>query len=111
MVTIFLSIIISFATIYFAVRLAISPLINKSDVNDTSNRNIELTKLRDIGVLSSSELEEAIELFEKKSNEEDEQDQYNNYVKVLNELNNNGFLNDEERLSRLNKLKDYFKIK
>jgi hypothetical protein len=107
---IFLSAIISFATIYFAVRLAIRPLIYKPDEIDTNNQNIGLVKLRDIGVLNANELEEIIKLFNNKGNEKENYEQYNKYVKVLNELNKVGYFSDEERLSRLNKLKEYFKI-
>ena len=107
---ILLSIIVSFFTIYFAVRLAISPLIYIPDELDTSNQNIGLVKLRDIGVLSDTELEDVIELFKNKGNEKENYEQYIKYVKVLNELNKTGYFNDEERSSRLNKLKEYFKI-
>ena len=107
---IFLSIIVSFATIYFAVRLAISPLIYKPNEIDTSDQSLGLVKLRDIGVLSAAELEEVIELFQNKGNQKEEYEQYNKYLKVLNELNTMGYFNAEERSSRLNKLKEYYKI-
>ena len=106
----FLSIIVSFAIIYFAVRLAIRPLLYKPDEIDTSNQSIGLVKLRDIGVLSNNELEEVIKLFKNKGNEKEDYEQYNKYVKLLNQLNKMDYFNDEERLKRLHKLKEYFKI-
>lgn len=57
------SIIVSFAIIYFAVRLAISPLIHRSDDIDTFSQDTGLAKLRDIGILNDTQLEEVIELF------------------------------------------------
>ena len=107
---ILLSIIVSFFIIYFAVRLAISPLINEPDEIDKSNQNNGLVKLRDIGVLSTIELEEVIALFNNKGSEKEDYEQYIKYVKALNELVKMGYFNDEELSSRINKLKEYYKI-
>lgn len=108
MLEIIFIIIIFLVLIYFDVRLAITPLLNK--VNEIYNYKAELIKLRDIGVLGDTELEKAIELYQSKYASKGDFEQYIRYVKILNELNKMGYFNDEERSERLNKLKEYYKI-
>ncbi|MHC1682165.1 MAG: hypothetical protein AB6733_04365 [Clostridiaceae bacterium] len=51
----------------YSVRLAINPLLNKHNETITEDKDLGLVKLRDIDVLSNPELEEVIELYQKKS--------------------------------------------
>lgn len=105
-----LSMIVSFAIIYFAVRLAISPLLSKLDERDTNNLNYGIEKLRDIGVLSAIELSEVIELFYKREKQKEGNEQYQKFMKVMNELKEMDYFIDDEWNSRVNKLKAYYKI-
>jgi hypothetical protein len=108
--SILLSIIIMFVTIYYAVRLAITPLLDKSDEIITYKQDSGLVKLRDIDVLSPNELDEVIELYRKRGAKEENHEQYQKYAIVLNELNKIGYFTDEVYSNRLDKLKKYFKV-
>lgn len=108
--SILLSGIFLFAIIYFAVRLAIIPLINEEDEDITYKQDFGLVKLRDIDILSPSELDEVIKIYYSKGIQNSSNEEYHKYAKVLNELKSCGYFTDEEYLVRLNKLKVYFKI-
>lgn len=107
---IFLSAILLFAVIYFAVRLAIIPLIPTPDEDITYKQDFELVNLRDIDILSPSELEEVIELYQNRDAENEDNEQYQKYVKILDELKEIGYFSDEAYSSRINKLKAHFKV-
>ncbi len=107
---ILLSSLLLFIIIYSAIRLAINPLLNKSEEMINDNQDFELVKLRDIEVLSDSELEEVIELYQKKSVKKEDYEQYQKYAKVLNELRQMSYFTEELHFDKLNRLKDYFKV-
>lgn len=108
--TIIISSIIQFVIIYFAVRLAINSLVNKPEEIITNNQDGGLVKLRDIEVLNDIELEEVIELYKKKSVKRQDYEQYEKYAKVLNELKEMSYFTEEQYLSKMDKLKKYFKV-
>lgn len=99
-----------FFIIYFSVRLAISPLLNRHHEIIEDKQDLGLAKLRDIEILSDTELKEIIELYQNKSAREKNYEAYKKYTKVLNELIEIGYLDDEQYSIRLNKLKKYFNI-
>ena len=99
-----------FVIIYFSVRLAIGPLLNKPDEVITENKDFGLVKLRDMEVLNDTELEEVIELYQNKIDRKEDYEQYQKYEKVLNELKDMGYLSDEQYSNKITRLKKYFKI-
>lgn len=107
---ILLASLLLFIIIYSAVRLALSPLMEKPEEINTDSQDLTLVKLRDIEVLNDTELEEVIELCQKKSISKEDHEQYKKYAKVLNELKQMGYFTEEQYFDKLNKLKDYFKI-
>jgi hypothetical protein len=102
--------IILFFIIYFSVRLAINPLVKKQNEPSISDNNFGLNKLRDIEVLSNKELEEVIMLYQNQSRAGKNSEQYNKYAKVLNDLKEMKYLDDEQYLIKLSKLKAYYKV-
>lgn len=108
--TIILSSILLFAIIYFAVRLAISPLLKKQEEVITDKQDLGLVKLRDIEVLNNTELEEIIALYQNKGAKKKEYEQYYKYEKVLEELKEISYLSDDEYSIKIGKLKNYYEI-
>jgi hypothetical protein len=108
--SIFLPSILLFAIIYFAIRLAIIPLLYKPDEDITYKQDSGLVKLRDIDILSPTELEEVIELYQNRNIQNGDYEQYQKYAKVLNELKEIGYFTNEEYYIRIDKLKRYFKV-
>ncbi|WP_425804144.1 hypothetical protein ACHOLT_19590 [Desulfitobacterium sp. Sab5] len=107
--TIFISVIIQFAIIYFAVKLAIKPLLDKPET-ETDNKDFGLVKLRDIEILTNTELEDVIGLYQSKSKKKENYQQYKKFAKVLNDLKETGYFTDEEYIGRMEKLKEHFKV-
>ncbi|MDR3596906.1 hypothetical protein [Clostridium sp.] len=108
--TILILSLLLFVIIYFSVRLAINPLLNKTEKIITENNDVGLVKLRDIEILSDAELEQVIKLYKNKSVEKKDYEQYQKYEKVLNELKEIEYLSVEQYSSKVNKLKRYFKV-
>jgi hypothetical protein len=102
--------ILLFAIIYCAVRLAIEPLVKKQEEVTTDKQDLGLVKLRDIEVLSNTELEEVIALYQNKGSKKKEYEQYEKYKRVLNELIEIGYLSDEQYSIKISKLKKYYKV-
>lgn len=107
-ISILFSIIVSFAVIYFAVRLAISPLLYKSDEETAYDQDFGLVKLRDIDVLSPAELEEVINLFQNGDIRKESNKEYQKYEMVLKELKRINYLTDVQYSNKLDILKKYF---
>jgi hypothetical protein len=101
-----------FIIIYFSVRLAIKPLLKKPKEEIKEDEDFGLVKLRDIEVLSNDELEEVIKLCQNKGalKKDVDYEQYQKYAGVLNELKEKGYFTEEQYLSKINKLNEYFKI-
>jgi hypothetical protein len=72
----FLIAIVPFAIIYFAVRLAINPLLCSQSEFVTDKQNFELHKLRDMEILDNAELEWVIKLYQNKNDKKEEYKQY-----------------------------------
>lgn len=100
--------VLLFVIIFTAVRLAISPLLNKQDGIIPASEDFGLVALRDIAILSNSELEEVIELYQNKGIKKKDCEQYQKYARVLKELKEMGYLSDELYFSKMNKLNNYF---
>lgn len=103
---------ILFITIYLAVRLAITPLIqrqNEPEDDKDSENSVGLVKLRDIEVLTNTELEEIIELYHSKSVRNKDKQQHEKYLNVLKELREIGFFTHEEFAERMEKLNEYYR--
>jgi len=104
-----------FAIIFFSVRLAIKPLLKKpeKEMKEEEDQDFGLVKLRDIEVLSNDELEEAIKLLQNKGTrkkEKTDNEQYQKYAGILNRLKEMGYFTVEQYLSKIDKLKDYYKV-
>ena len=76
---------------------------NATDAND-------VIKLRDFGILSDAELEEAAELYQEAKEREENHKAFIKYEKVLAELKAIGYLNDEQYMDKSNALKKYCNI-
>jgi hypothetical protein len=109
---IFIISIVLFTIIYFAVRLAINPLLRRQGeiVTNTDTQNFELVKLRDMGILSDAELEWAIKRYRRKNDRNEGYEQYQKYAEILNKLKEMGNFTDERYCNRIDKLKKYFKV-
>lgn len=107
-----LSVLFLFGLIYFAVKLAIAPLLlDKLEKDMIYKRELELFKLRNMEILSDTELEEVIiELCRKRGAERGTYEQYRKYSEVLKEIKETGYFTDEEYLYRKVKLKEHLKI-
>ncbi|QUH19490.1 hypothetical protein [Alkaliphilus sp. B6464] len=99
-----------FAIIYFAVKLAITPLLYKSEEVVTNKQDFSLIYLRDIEILNNTELEDVIKFYNDKNCKMEDYKQYQKYVKVLNELKEFGYYTDEAYFIKVEKLKKHFKI-
>ncbi|SNS72562.1 hypothetical protein SAMN05446037_101887 [Anaerovirgula multivorans] len=98
---------------YFAVRLAIRPLLDHLDQQEEitiDEQNSGLTKLRDIDVLDNTELEEIIALYNNKTKIKENNEKYKKYENVLNELKETGYFTEEDYLNRMTKLRKYLKV-
>ncbi len=106
-------IFISFLIIYFAVRLAISPILKRlpeaTDYEEYKD-DTGLVKLRDIEVLDNVELEEVIKIYEKKGNKNKNYNQYIKFNKVLSELKEIGYFTEETFIERQRILKKYYGV-
>lgn len=76
---------------------------NATDAND-------VIKLRDFGILSDDELEAAAELYQEAKEREEDHKAFIKYEKVLAELKEIGYLNDEQYIDKSNALKKYCNI-
>lgn len=106
---VFLLAIILFVIIYFAVRLAINPLLQSQEEFIADNQDLELIKLRDMEILSNTELEEVINIYQNNNNNKLEPEHYEKYTEILNNLKERGYFNEEQYTNRIDKLKYHFK--
>lgn len=106
-------IFISFLIIYFAVRLAISPILKRlpeaTDYEEYKD-DTGLVKLRDIEVLDNVELEEVIKIYQDKGSKNKDHEQYLKYSKVLSELKDIGYFNEETFIEKQRILKKYYGV-
>lgn len=110
LVVLFLLSIVLFAIIYFAVRLAINPLLHSQEEFIADNQYFELIKLRDMEILNNIELEEIIKLYQNNNdNSSEEPQQYGKYTEILKDLKERGYFNEEQYANRIDKLENYFK--
>lgn len=99
-----------FFIIYGAVRMAVDPLLHKPVEDRTSDNELGLIKLRDIGVLDYTECNDIIKLYQNKNIKKQDYEKYQKYSKVLNELKEIGYFTDEQYTSKIDKLRKHFKI-
>lgn len=104
---------IPFLIIYFAVRLAISPILKR--LPEASNYeeykdDTGLVKLRDIKVLDNVELEEVIKIYKDKGSKNKSHEQYLKYSKVLSELKEIGYFTEETFIEKQRILKKYYGV-
>jgi saccharopine dehydrogenase-like NADP-dependent oxidoreductase len=107
---ILLSPILLFLLVYFAVRLAIQPMINNPNEIIKDNKDSGLVVLRDIGVFNNDELEDVISLFHNKGIWKENYEQYQKYAKILKALKEMNYLDEEKYLNKMDKLKKHFKM-
>lgn len=84
--------------------------IKKPDEYISENEDLGLVKLRDIEVLSNTELEEIIEIYHDKNVKKCDYEQYQKYEKVLNELKETGYFSDAQYSNKITELKKHFKV-
>jgi hypothetical protein len=101
--------IILFIIIYFAVKLAINPLISKPGSPVENDQDFDLSKLHDIGLLSEEEFSRVIETYWNEESKK-ENNEYKKACKVLLELKDKGFFTTEEYNEKVEKLKEYYSI-
>lgn len=108
-IEVLISYLIWFFTIFLAIRLAIVPLI-KQQQKPIRQHDSALIKLRDIDIFDNDELEEVIDLYQKKIQKKEETEHYIKLANILDELKEMGYFTEEEARIRMDKLKEYFKI-
>ena len=107
----FINLSIEFIVIYFAIKIAINPLlIKKEENNSKKNSEPDLIMLRDLEILSDVELEETIELCQSKNAKKEEYKQYDKYAKILNELKEFEYFTEEQYTNKKNQLKKHFNL-
>ncbi|AGA67910.1 hypothetical protein Desdi_0364 [Desulfitobacterium dichloroeliminans LMG P-21439] len=85
--------------------------INKADERlFTKEDESGLIKLRDIEVLSNSQLEEVIEIRKKKADKNENHELYQKYKKMLDGLKQDGFLDEGEYFTSLDKLEEHYRV-
>jgi len=84
----------------------INAALRREDDNATDANDV--IKLRDFGILSDDELQEAAELYQKAKEREENRKAFNKYEKVLSELKEIGYLTDEQYTDKSNSLKNQF---
>lgn len=103
---ILISAILIFFIVFFAVSLAIKPLIDQLENVFTDNQDMGLAYLRDIEVLNDKELEDVVKIYQNKKMH----NQYEKYASVLNELMNSGYLSYKTYSDKIDRLKKHFKV-
>jgi len=99
--------ILFFIVVYFAVRLAINPLLKSKDTpKEVDEQHKKLIQLRDIGVIDNDELEKFIEAYDQEKKKTENKMLYEQSKQVLSELKEAGYLNEEEYSSKIKILKD-----
>lgn len=115
----FLLSIFLFAIMYFAVRLAINPLLRDQDeivtVTDIDKQISELVKLRDMDIFDNDELELVIKQYQNKNDKKDDKrndyGDYKKYAEILNDLKAmDYFITNEQYFDKMDKLKKYFEV-
>lgn len=112
-INVLLSSIIFFFTIYWAVSLAIKPLLPDADDSQRDKQDLKvvgLVKLRDIEVIDNTELEGIVKFYQNRGIQKENYEEYKKYEKILNELREGRYLDDEDYLNKLEKLKSYFNV-
>jgi phosphosulfolactate phosphohydrolase-like enzyme len=104
--------LILFFIIKAAVKAAFEDKMERIDAvlrqkNDDVIDANDVIKLRDFGILSDDELEEAAELYQAAKEREENHKAFIKYEKVLSELKEIGYLNDEQYMNKSNALKKY----
>ncbi|MEL1135447.1 hypothetical protein AAC978_09690 [Desulfitobacterium sp. THU1] len=85
--------------------------INKDDEKLFAKENESgLIKMRDIEVLSNSQLEEIIEMRKKKADKNENHELYQKYKKMLDGLKQDGYLDEGEYYTSLDKLEEHYKV-
>lgn len=105
--------LILFLIIFWAVRLAVKPLITSSEFknqDDQNNNEQGLLLLRNVGILTEVEYIEIIEAFSKKASREKKKNQFLMYIDVFNQLKEMDYFSDEQYEEKINKLKKYYKV-
>lgn len=102
--------VLHFIIAYLAASIAIYQFFKKPKKSTSENQDIGLVKLRDIGILSNTELEEIIKIYNDKSSNSENYKQYKKYEKVLDELKEIRYYNDEQYYNKIAKLKQYFEV-
>jgi hypothetical protein len=83
-------------------------VLHREDDNTTDTNDV--IKLRDFGILSDDELEKAAEIYQEAIEREENHKAFLKYEKVLSELKEIGYLNDEQYMDKSNALKKYCSI-
>ncbi|MFY9295875.1 MAG: hypothetical protein WAQ88_00085 [Caldicoprobacterales bacterium] len=96
-----------FIVVYFAVRLAITPLLKTKDTpKEVDEQHKKLIQLRDLGIIDNDELEKLIEAYDKEKGKTENKMLYEQNKQVLSELKIAGHLNEEEYSNKIKTLKD-----
>ncbi len=94
-----------FVVIYLSVRLAISPLVNNQEDGADIKDDMSLVDLRDMNVITNTELEDIMRLYQSKVMNDREKERYNKYSKVLTDLKDIEYFNEEVLNEKLDILK------
>jgi hypothetical protein len=70
----------------------------------------ELKALRDLEMLSGTELEEAIVLYKNDKAIKDNSEQYMGHMKTLDDLKEKGYFSDKQYKDKINDLKKHFNV-
>ncbi len=84
---------------------------NKDNLEEAVNEGFEeLIALRDLELLSDSELEEAIVIFKNDKANKENFDRFHNHLKTLDDLKEKGYFSDDQYNGKINKLKRHFNV-
>lgn len=99
--------ILLFIVVYFAVRLAITPLLQTKDTpKEVEEQHKKLIQLRDLDIIDNDELEKYIKVYDKVRERAEKKILYEQNKRVLYELKVTGHLSEEEYSNKLQILKD-----
>lgn len=101
-----------FIIIFFAVRLAIAPLLGElNNKKENIHRdNSSIMDLRNIGIFNYTEINEIMKIYSERGKQNKRNDKFHKYANILKELNELGYLEDEQYKVKLEQLENHYNL-
>lgn len=106
-----LGVIVLYLTIYIAIRMAISELLEHKKTVSEDDQEVGLMQLKAIGILNDSEMDEVVEMYRDRGMREKRFRDFQKYKEILDELNKAGFFTVNEYREKVRSLREYYDIK